>query len=196
MENIGLLEEVGIPVPDGDTDALKKAEAAWAKLGSGQSANFADKINAISAKFDELNGEEVDIIVEDLQELGSLVQDYTNLANSLKDACTNHLEYLTELRSQLTDVLESLAIDLAVTAAIGILSSFVSFGAGAVIAGGKAAATIARYAMKIRDIIQAVKDSKRSRRYRNSLPGPALQARTRSSSDFFRCSFRVPGRRD
>ncbi|RUP02155.1 MAG: hypothetical protein EKK34_25440 [Mycobacterium sp.] len=157
MENIGLLEEIGIPVPDGDTEKLKKAENAWARLGSGQSMNFADKVNAISSKFDELNGDEVDIIVEDLEELGSLVQDYTSLANSLRDACANHFEYLTELRNELDDILQSLAIDLAVTAAIGILSSFVSFGAGAAVAGGKAAATIARYAMKIRDVIQAVK---------------------------------------
>lgn len=157
MENIGLLEEIGIPVPDGDTDKLHRAEAAWGRLGSDQTASFAGKLSAISAKFDELNGDEVDIIVEDLEELDSLIQDYTGLASALKDACANHREYLTELRNELTDILESLAIDLAVTAAIGILSSFVSFGAGAALAGGKAAATIARYAMKIRDVIQTVK---------------------------------------
>lgn len=53
--------------------------------------------------------------------------------------------------------MDDLAIELAVTAAVGILSSFVSFGVGGAVAGAKATSTIARFGSKITGVITAVK---------------------------------------
>ncbi|WP_016896149.1 putative toxin [Mycobacteroides abscessus] len=163
MENIGLLQKVGVPVPNGDTDKLAKAETAWSSL-SGLSSGFTGKISAAKDKIDGLNGEEIDTIVEDLEELDGLVENYTELGTALKDACSQHKDYLNELRTQVEDLLKSLAIDLAVTATIGIISSFVSFGAGGAIAGGKALATIARYGNKIREVISTIAKTKKLKR--------------------------------
>lgn len=160
MEYIGLLEKVGVPVPNGDTDKLGKAETAWSSL-SGLSSGFVGKISPIKDKIDVLNGDEIDTIVEDLEELDGLVENYTELGSALKDVCAQHKEYLDKLREELESILKSLAIDLGITAVIGIVSSFVSFGAGGAIAGGKAVATIAKYAIRIKDAISILANVRR-----------------------------------
>lgn len=162
-EAIGLLQHIGVQVPNGDTDKLATASAAWAKVASDGDGAYKGKLVAASEVLSELNGEEVDFVVEDLEELNSLVDEYTELAGALKDSIESHKGYLSDVRAQIGGLLSDLAVELAVTATVGIVSSFVSFGVGGAIAGTKAAGTIARYGRKVTDVIETVKKLKVSR---------------------------------
>ncbi len=71
--------------------------------------------------------------------------------------CEAHKSYLDEVRAKMADLLDDLAVELAVTAAAGIFSSFVTFGAGAAVATAKATSTIARYGTKISALISSEK---------------------------------------
>lgn len=157
VEAIGLLQTIGVPVPNGDTDKLTTASTAWAKVASDSDGSFLGKLQATCATLDQMNGEEVDIVVEDLEELGSLVDEYAALAGALRDSVEAHKSYLADVRAKMADLLNDLAVELAITAAAGILSSFVTFGAGAAVATAKATSTIARYGTKISGLISSVK---------------------------------------
>nr|WP_296769423.1 putative toxin [Rhodococcus sp. (in: high G+C Gram-positive bacteria)] len=156
-EVIGLLQHIGVPVPNGDTDKLDTASAAWAAVAAGSDGTYLGKLQGASSAFDELNGDEVDIVVEDLEELNSLVDEYALLAGALRDSVEAHKTYLVEVRNKIKDLLDELAIELAITAAAGILSAFVSFGTGAVVATAKATSTIARYGRKITELIGSLR---------------------------------------
>ncbi len=56
------------------------------------------------------------------------------------------------------NLLNDLAIELAITAAVGILSAAVTFGAGAAVATAAASSTIARFGSRIATAITSVKD--------------------------------------
>ncbi|ORI13121.1 hypothetical protein BJD99_00195 [Rhodococcus sp. 1163] len=156
-EVIGLLQHIGVPIPNGDTDKLTTASTAWARVASDNDGTYRGRLLSASSTLDELNSEEVDIVVEDLEELNSLVDEYADLAGALRDSAEAHKSYLADVRAQIGDLLDELAIELAVTAAVGILSSFVSFGVGGAVAGAKATSTIARFGSKITGVITAVK---------------------------------------
>jgi hypothetical protein len=78
----------------------------------------------------------------------------------LSQSCKDYKSALDDLRTQLEGILQDLAIELAVTAAIGIAASFVSFGAGAVAGTAKAAQSITKFARIISEAVGAWKISK------------------------------------
>jgi hypothetical protein len=168
QEVIGLLQAAGIPIPNGDTDKLGKVANAFSRVASGDVAGARDQIQKASESFSELNGVEVDAVVEDLEELSSAVDSYLNAASNLREAVQAHQEYLHEVRRQLNDLLEDLAKDLAVDAAISIGITALSFGFGGTVAAAKLTETVARYGKKIKDVVSAVRKINGGRKIENA----------------------------
>jgi hypothetical protein len=98
--------------------------------------------------------------VRDLEELRDATTTVLNGCAELAQSCRDYRSALDDLRGELEGILKALAEELALTAAIGIAGSFVTFGAGAVAATAKAAHSIAKFARLIAAAVAAWKISK------------------------------------
>jgi hypothetical protein len=155
---IGLIEQIGVPVPNGDTDKIDKAAAAWDRLATVyQTKTVVEALGVEARIFSDSKTPEDDYIAKDIGELRTAAQAILDGCSELAESCREYKAHLEELRDQLQSILEELAVELAVTAAISILSSFVSFGVAAVAGTAKAAQSITKYAKIIRDAIAVSK---------------------------------------
>lgn len=152
---IDMASQIGIPVPDGDTGKLAKAADAWDRLGTiYQNTNARDKVTIAAVLFDDVTSPDAVQIREDLKSLSDNIDALLTSCTQIRDACTGYKDSLVELREEIKGFLESLVKELAIDAAITIGLSLISFGAGAVTA-VKGAATVKRWATKIKDGITA-----------------------------------------
>jgi hypothetical protein len=160
VDAVGLMQQVGAPVPDGDTDKVSKAADAWDRLATVyQTKTIAKGLEVDARTFRDTHSPEVEYIVRDLEELRDAMTSVTDGCAELSQSCKDYKSALDDLRKQLEGILEDLAIELAVTAAIGIAASFVSFGAGAVAGTAKAAQSITKFARIISEAVGAWKIS-------------------------------------
>lgn len=161
VDAIGLMQQVGVPVPDGDTDKVSKAADAWDRLATVyQTKTIAEGLEVDARTFRDTLSPEVEYIVRDLEELRDAMTSVTDGCAELSQSCKDYKSALDDLRSQLEGILNALAVELAVTAAIGIAASFVTFGAGAVAGTAKAAQSITKFARLIAEAVGAWKIAK------------------------------------
>ena len=161
LDNVGLMHQVGAPVPDGDTDKISTAAAAWDRLGTVyQTTTVAEGLGVDARAFQETRSPEVEYIIGDLEELQQATTSVLNGCAELAQSCADYKTALDDLRTSLEGILEDLAVELATTAAVGVAASFVSFGAGAVAATAKAAHSVTKYARIIAEAVSAWKISK------------------------------------
>lgn len=161
VDAIGLMQQVGVPVPDGDTDKVSKAADAWDRLATVyQTKTIAEGLEVDARTFRDTHSPEVEYVVRDLEELRDAMTSVTDGCAELSQSCKDYKSALDDLRTQLEGILQDLAMELAVTAAIGIAASFVSFGAGAVAGTAKAAQSITKFARIISEAVGAWKISK------------------------------------
>jgi hypothetical protein len=158
---LGLVDQIGVPVPDGDTDKIDKAAQAWDRLATVyQTKTVPEALDVQSGIFSNTSTPEVEYIGKDLGELRDAANAILAACAELSQSCNEYRSALDDLRNQLTGILEDLAIELAATAVIGIAASFVTFGVGAVAATAKTAHTITKFAKIIRTAVTAWKTSK------------------------------------
>lgn len=158
---IGLVEQIGVPVPDGDTEKVARAADSWDRMATVYQTKTVVEGLAVDARtFRDTKSPEVEFIVRDLEELGTAASAVLDGCAELAQSCKDYGSALNDLRDQLQGILEDLAIELAVTATIAIAASFVSFGAGAVAGTAKAAQSITKFARIISEAVGAWKISK------------------------------------
>lgn len=158
---LGLVDQVGVPVPDGDTDKVDKAAQAWDRLATVyQTATVVEALDVNARAFSDTKSPEVEYIANDLGELRDAADAILDACGELAQSCKDYKAALDELRGSLKGILEDLAFELAATAAIGIAASFVTFGVGAVAATAKTAHTITKFAKIIRTAVSSWKVSK------------------------------------
>jgi hypothetical protein len=161
LDNVGLMQQVGVPVPDGDTAKVSKAGEAWDRLATVyQTTTVAEGLGVDARAFRETRSPEVEYIVSDLDELRQATSAVLDGCAELAQSCRDYKAALDDLRSTLERILEDLAVELAATVAIGVAASFVSFGAGAVAATAKAAHSVTKFARIIAEAVGAWKISK------------------------------------
>lgn len=163
---IGLLEEVGITIPDGDTDKLWTVSAIWSEIGADQAvSNLAAELDRAIAAFEPITSPELGHIDDDLRGIRevatAVVQGFTAMATTT----TEHHDSLVQMRKDIEGLLRQFVIDtgveMAVTAAVSIAASFITFGAaapiGAAVGAGRVASLCKTYGPKIRPFIQIFK---------------------------------------
>ncbi|MBP1159793.1 hypothetical protein [Rhodococcus sp. PvR099] len=158
---LGLASEVGIPVPDGDTEKLNEASTVWSTLAN--SAETTDAAAALQATMDlfvDVTSPEVEFIYDDLEELQSAVEGLQDACREMAESCSEYKVGVEELRQNLSNLLEDLAVELAVTATIAVAASFVSFGISAAAGAAKSAQTITKFGRIVRDAVIAWKAAK------------------------------------
>jgi hypothetical protein len=158
---LGLVEQVGVPVPDGDTVKVDTAAQAWDRLATVyQTATVVEALDVNARAFSDTHSPEVEHIAKDLGELRDATAAILASCSELAQSCKDYRSALDDLRNQLEDILTDLAVELAVTATITIFAACVSFGAGAAAGAAKAAHTITKFARTIRSAVSAWKISK------------------------------------
>jgi hypothetical protein len=159
---LGLVEQVGLPVPDGDTVKVDKAAQAWERLATVyQTTTVVEALEVNARAFSDTHSPEVEYIVRDLRELRDATSVVLAGCRELAQSCREYKAALEDLRHQLEDILTDLAVELAATAVISIFAACVSFGVGAAAGTAKAAHTISKFAGLIRNAVGAWKVSKR-----------------------------------
>lgn len=158
---IGLVEQIGVPVPDGDTDKIGKAADAWNRLATvHQTTSIAEALDVDARAFADTHSPEVDQITADLRALGDATKSVLAGCAELSRSCTAYKSALDDLRNQLEGILRDLAIDMAASAVITIAASFVTFGVGFIAGAAKAAQSIKKFARIIAEAIGAWKVEK------------------------------------
>jgi len=158
---IGLVEKIGVPVPDGDTDKIGKAADAWDRLATvHETTAIAEALDVDARSFADTHSPEVDQITADLRALGDATKSVLAGCAELSRSCAAYKSALDDLRNQLEGILKDLAIELAASAAITIAASFVTFGVGALAGTAKAAQSIRKFARIITEAIGAWKVEK------------------------------------
>lgn len=161
-DGIGLVEQVGIIIPDGDTAKLGTAAAAWAAIAAAPEATaLVGELDRIAGAFTAVTAPEVAHIDEDLRALKASAEAMLAACTELAGSCTSHRDGLIELRDglkqDLADLATEIAKEAAIGAAIGAVSTLVTFGVGGAVAAGVVAgrcgAIIARVAPKIRTLV-------------------------------------------
>ena len=161
LDTIGLMQQVGVPVPDGDTDKVSNAADAWDRMATVyQTTTIAEGLGVDARTFRDTHSPEVGFIVRDLEQLQSATTSVLNGCAELAQSCREYRLALDDLRSQLEGILEDLAEEIAMTAVIGIAASFVSFGVGGLAATAKAAQSITKFARIIAEAVSAWKVTK------------------------------------
>ncbi|MEV0110688.1 hypothetical protein AB0H42_30735 [Nocardia sp. NPDC050799] len=164
--SIGLLDEIGITVPDGDTDKLWTVAAVWRDIAAEPAvAGFADEIKRIAGMFTPITAPELDHIDEDLTAMAAAATEIVSGFGAMATTTTEHHDELVAMRKEIEGFLVQFAIDsaveAAVTGAVTVAASFVTFGAaapiGAAIGGSRLAALCAKYGAKIKPFIALFK---------------------------------------
>jgi hypothetical protein len=159
---LGLVEQVGVPVPDGDTVKVDTAAQAWDRLATVyQTTTVVEALEVNARAFSDTHSPEVQFIVWDLRDLRDATSAILAGCNELAQSCKDYRAALDDLRTQLEGILTDLAVELAIGATITIFAACVSFGVGAVAGAAKTAHTISKFAKTIRSAISAWKMSKR-----------------------------------
>ena len=155
---IGLADQVGIPVPDGDTEKIDKAAQAWDRLATVyQTKTVVEALEVNARAFSDTQSVEVDYIARDLRELKDATSGILEACAELSQSCRDYKSALDELRNDIGEILEDLAVELGATAAIGVAASFVTFGVGAVAATAKGVQKVADVA-KVRQKLERIKN--------------------------------------
>jgi hypothetical protein len=161
-DTLGLVEQVGVPVPDGDTIKVDKAAQAWDRLATVyQTKTVVEALEVNARAFSDTQSPEVEIIAKDLRELRDATSSILAACRELSQSCKDYKAALEDLRTQLEDILTDLAVELAATAVISIFAACVSFGVGAAAGTAKAAHTITKFAGIIRSVVGTWELSKR-----------------------------------
>ncbi|MCX4093593.1 hypothetical protein [Nocardia sp. alder85J] len=162
---VRLAQKIGIPLPDGDTGKLGSVGDTWAALAAAQPvAGLSGELGRVVGLLQVQQSPEIEFVVTDLQQLQSSAQKHGAGLGGLANACHDHRAALDDLRAklktQLEDLGKELLKELAITAAIGIATSFITFGIGAAVASARAVAIAARWAKPIREIVEAWKSAR------------------------------------
>lgn len=153
-EAVGLVSQIGVPIPDGNTEKISKAADAWDRLATVyQIKTVVEGLDVSARGFSDTHSPEVDYIVHDLHQLRDATSAVVESCAELAESCREYKSALDDLRTQIKGLLNELALEIAVTVTVTIAASFVSFGGAAVAGTAKAAQSVSNYAKAITEAI-------------------------------------------
>ncbi|MDJ0395022.1 colicin D domain-containing protein [Rhodococcus sp. G-MC3] len=150
-----MIDEIGIPCPNGDTDRLQTAIDIWTRASNNDSPN-----SLISSAIQHLNdiiAAESIFAIEDAEEFDQLTSELRQACSALATTCTEHKQSIGDARAEILGILEALMTELGITVAISVLAAFVSFGASAIAGSANAVRATKAAARLIRPIVEALR---------------------------------------
>ncbi|MFE7799426.1 ADP-ribosyltransferase [Nocardia sp. NPDC057440] len=165
VEALKLVEAIGITVPDGNATKLTNMASTWRDIAAHTAvAGFVTELDRIGTMFDHVTAPELAFVAEDLRHIREDVQGVVAAANELAASCQSHRESLDALREALKHELETLGEELikelAITYAIGLAASALTFGIGVAVASARAVQIAAKFGKPLRLLIESWKSEK------------------------------------
>ena len=152
----GALYAVGVVFPRGDTEKLRAAALAW-----GTFATDLDRAKSrLGSSLVELAASEVPqsgVADEVRTAIQNMIGEFSEAASGNEAALRDLAQNIDDTWAEIRSMLESLAIELAIDIGISVALSFVTFGVGALAGAAKATTTIARWVVKIAELIRKLK---------------------------------------
>lgn len=179
---IHLAEKVGITIPDGDLTKLATIAGVWTTLHTDKAlSGLHEGIGRIISAISLIRSPEASQVVEDLQSMQTSANTLLAGCGDIATSCHSHHDDLSTLRDQLKKQLEDLAKDFleqeAITLTIGVAASFLTFGAGAVIAAGRTAELVDKFAGPIREMVTVWIKARKAKKEANAAETLASQAK-------------------
>ncbi|MCP2289126.1 hypothetical protein ACFYT3_18695 [Nocardia amikacinitolerans] len=161
---IGLVNSIGILVPDGDTDELQFVADAWRALANSKADALMAPLNNLSKTFGTSNSPDAPDIVDDLLDLQSVVEDVVGMFTELADMVQDQKNDVDHLRKELlVTALEAVATEVGTRAVLAFAGSFVTFGLAAAVGTAAIAASVAKWGPRIATIIRDWNQAKKLR---------------------------------
>ncbi|WP_063047918.1 ADP-ribosyltransferase [Nocardia pseudovaccinii] len=159
---VKLVEAIGITVPDGNVELLDRAATTWAAIAAaGPVQAMAAQLDTVAAQFEQITSPDASYIDEDIRALKAAAEATIATFKELSASTRDHHDGLVELRAKMVELLkqlgEELLKELAISAAIAVASSVVTFGIGAAVASARVVAIAAKIGRPIRILIEAFK---------------------------------------
>ncbi|MEU1983468.1 polymorphic toxin type 24 domain-containing protein [Nocardia sp. NPDC019395] len=136
-DGLDLAKKIGIdlPVPDGDTDKLNTAATTWNALAHApEVTGLPAELERAAAMFQTVTAPEVATIDDDLRTAKTAAEDliaaFTDLAGECAHQKTAHDKMKTDLQGILDSFAKELGKQVAVTVALAVAASVISFGVG------------------------------------------------------------------
>ena len=121
---LGLVDQIGVPVPDGDTVKVDTAAQAWDRLATVyQTATVVEALDVNARAFSDTKSPEVEFIVRDTHELRDATAAVLAGCRELAQSCKDYRSALEDLRDELAEILSELGMELAVEATILIFAA-------------------------------------------------------------------------
>ncbi|WP_156761681.1 DNA/RNA non-specific endonuclease [Microbacterium karelineae] len=151
------LQQVGVVIPTGDEDKLKSAASGWETFSSSLSAACRRSSGGLtwagSMVIPQTSGVEAS-----RSGLNSSITSLQGYADGMVTWVNDYVDQLHIMREQLKDFLQQMAIELAADLAITAILSVFTFGLGAIAGSAKAAATVIKWAKRIKELIDKLKN--------------------------------------
>lgn len=107
---LGLVDQMGVPVPDGDTVKVDTAAQAWDRLATVyQTATVVEALDVNARAFSDTKSPEVEFIVRDLHELRDATAAVLAGCRELAQSCKDYRAALEDLRDELAEILSGSA---------------------------------------------------------------------------------------
>ncbi|MEU4813329.1 EndoU domain-containing protein [Nocardia fluminea] len=118
---VGLIEQLGVSVPDGNIERLDLARIVWETMATGDVivANI-DKLQKLPGTFEDQKSDDATAVMEDLKQLHSAAIDLQHACSELAGSCRDHRAALIQLRDDITRVIEDVAKDAGVTVLVEV----------------------------------------------------------------------------
>ncbi|WP_405488604.1 hypothetical protein [Nocardia sp. NBC_00511] len=153
-----LVSKIGVKVPNGDTDKLGDAAAAWdAYVKDKRVSGAVDRLKGLDEKFAAMSSPEIGDIEIHFRALQSGVNDLTTGASGIAQLCKDYKSALDDLRSE---ICKSVAEFVALIAGTQIVAAAVTFFTAGAAAAADAGATEAEVESAAATVTRLVKDSR------------------------------------
>ncbi|MGX9347080.1 DNA/RNA non-specific endonuclease [Microbacterium sp. KNMS] len=157
------LQQVGVVIPTGDEDKLARGSTAWITLATTVRTCGTTADGALSW-IGGMSLPQQAMVQTSHDGLRASTTAIAGNAESLATRIDDFVEQLKIMREQLKDFLQQMALELAVDLAITGILGALTFGLGAIAGSAKAAATVVRWAIKIKNLIDKLKNALRAMR--------------------------------
>jgi hypothetical protein len=166
------LSAIGVRLPTGDTGKLETGSQAWKQLADALRSSR----SSVSGAFDGVLASDIPQKNEILSVRSTVMEwmtDTAGTADELSEALSTLKKNIEDTREELAMFLAQMAVELAVDLGLTAVLSVALPGIGTLLGGGKAAATIAKWVMKIAELIHKL-------RILNRIPATRLAAMIRT----------------
>ena len=143
--------------PGADTGQLRQAAGAWRQFGSMMQNSVSSYLDEAVGQLEAQRSPEVKIAIQVTQGLKLEVEQFSHHCGELAQACEDYATQVEAVRDTVKGILEDLAIEIGITAVAAGITSFFTFGGGAVAGGAVAGWRLAAAARKVIHAFTAMK---------------------------------------